>query len=61
MPRFERLSSAFKVDPNFQRVVGLFYGDILEFHRRAYKYFRRRGEYSTLLHTYDHYLLVYIN
>ncbi|KAL8822738.1 MAG: hypothetical protein Q9191_006533, partial [Dirinaria sp. TL-2023a] len=43
MPRFERLSSAFKDDANFQRVVGLFYEDILEFHRRAYKYFRRRA------------------
>lgn len=43
MPRFDRLSAAFKDDPEFQQVLGLFYADILEFHRRAYKFFRRHG------------------
>ena len=49
MPRFDRLSSAFREDVDFQRVMALFYADILEFHRRAYKYFRRRGKRYTLL------------
>ena len=44
MPRFDRLSAAFKDDGEFQQVMGLFYEDILEFHRRAYKFFRQRGE-----------------
>ena len=44
MPRFDRLSTAFKDDVEFQQVMGLFYEDILEFHRRAYKFFRQRGE-----------------
>ena len=44
MPRFDKLSSAFKDDPEFLQVMAHFYEDILEFHRRAYKYFRRRGE-----------------
>ena len=43
MPRFDRLSSAFRKDPAFQRVMGYFFADILEFHRRAYKFFRQRG------------------
>lgn len=43
MPRFQRLSAAFKDDPEFLQVMGLFYEDILEFHGRAYKYFRQRG------------------
>lgn len=44
MPRFDKLSSAFKDDPEFLHVMGHFYKDVLEFHRRAYKYFRRRGK-----------------
>ena len=46
MPRFDRLSEAFKGDPEFGQVMGHFYEDILEFHRRAYMFFRRRGESS---------------
>ena len=46
MPRFDRLSEAFKGDPEFRQVMGHFYEDILEFHRRAYMFFRRRGESS---------------
>ena len=42
MPRFDRLSTAFGDDPEFQQVMGNFYVDILEFHRRAYMFFRRR-------------------
>ena len=44
MPRFDKLSAAFKDDGEFPQVMGLFYEDILEFHRRAYKFFRQRGE-----------------
>ena len=39
MPRFDRLSAAFKDDFEFQHVMGHFYSDILEFHRRC-KLFR---------------------
>ena len=44
MPRFDKLSDAFKDDPEFLQVMGHFYEDVLEFHRRAYKFFRRRGK-----------------
>lgn len=44
MPRFDKLSDAFKDDPEFLRVMGHFYEDVLEFHRRAYRFFRRRGK-----------------
>ena len=44
IPGFDKLSSAFKDDPEFLQVMGHFYEDILEFHRRAYKFFRRRGK-----------------
>ena len=43
MPRFEKLSLAFKEDAEFQRVMGYFFADILEFHQRVYKMFRQRG------------------
>lgn len=49
MPRFDRLSTAFKDDGEFQQVMGLFYEDILEFHRRAYKFFRQRGEEQLII------------
>lgn len=42
MPQFDRLHTAFGDDPNFKVVLGMVYTDILEFHRRAYKFFRRR-------------------
>ena len=48
MPRFDRLCAAFNDDRDFQQVLGQFYEDILEFHRRAYKFFRRRGKVHTI-------------
>lgn len=44
MPRFDRLSAAFKDNEDFQQILGFFYSDILEFHGRAYKFFRQRGK-----------------
>jgi hypothetical protein len=44
IPQLDRLESVFKDDPRFQMVSALVYTDILEFHGRAYKFFRRRGE-----------------
>ncbi|KAL9093837.1 MAG: hypothetical protein Q9165_003760 [Trypethelium subeluteriae] len=41
LPRFDRLASALKADHNFQAVLAFFYADILEFHRRTYKFVRR--------------------
>ena len=35
IPRFDRLSIAFKNDTEFMSVMGFFYSDILEFHRRC--------------------------
>jgi hypothetical protein len=43
LPRFDRLSEAYRNHPDFQRVIALVYGDILEFHRQAYKFFKRSG------------------
>ena len=43
MPRFDKLSAAFKDDQDFQQVLGQFYEDILDFHRSVYNCFRRRG------------------
>ncbi|KAI9708049.1 MAG: hypothetical protein M1820_004253 [Bogoriella megaspora] len=44
LPRFDRLSSIFKTEPDFQHVLAVFYADIVEFHRRAYQFVRRRGK-----------------
>lgn len=43
LPRFDRLSTTFATSPDFHQVLAMVYTDILEFHRRAYKFFRRRG------------------
>lgn len=43
LPRFDRFEEAFKNNSAFQEVLAVVYADILEFHRRAYKFFRRRG------------------
>jgi hypothetical protein len=43
LPRFDRYDQAFKENKDFQRVLATVYGGILEFHQRAYKFFRRRG------------------
>lgn len=44
MPQFDRLESTFSDDPRFRMVLAMVYADIVEFHRRAYKFFRRRGK-----------------
>lgn len=40
LPRFDTLSKTFKERPDFQAVLAGFYCDILDFHRRAYRFFR---------------------
>jgi hypothetical protein len=40
LPRFDKLSEALKGQADFQAVLAVFYCDILDFHRRAYKFFR---------------------
>lgn len=44
LPRLDRLSAALGTDINFQNVLALVYSDILEFHRRAYKFVRKKCE-----------------
>lgn len=43
MPQFAKLHETFGNDESFQVVLSLVYQDMLEFHRRAYKFFRRRA------------------
>jgi hypothetical protein len=43
MPQFDRLRSGFSDDENFNVIMAMVYSDILEFHQRAYKLFRRKG------------------
>ena len=43
LPRLDRLKATFPEDLNFNQVVGLIYSDVIEFHRRAYKFFRRKA------------------
>lgn len=43
IPRCDRLRTAFKDDTGFQELIAMFYADILDFHRRAYKFFRAKG------------------
>jgi len=43
LPRFDRYEKAFNDNPEFQNVLASVYSSILDFHQRAYKFFRRRG------------------
>ena len=43
LPRIDKLRAVFQQDQDFNQVLALIYSDILEFHRRAYKLFRRRA------------------
>ena len=43
LPRLDKLKAAFDESPDFHQVLGLIFSDILDFHRRAYRIFRRRG------------------
>lgn len=42
LPRLDRLKATFPNDTNFNQVVGLIFSDIIEFHQRTYKFFRRK-------------------
>jgi hypothetical protein len=44
LPRFDRLSNAFKDSSDFQQVLAVVYSDILDFHRKAYKFFKKNGD-----------------
>jgi hypothetical protein len=44
MPRFDRYQKAFDNNLEFQHVLAAVYPEILDFHQRAYKFFRRRGK-----------------
>ncbi|KAL7955605.1 hypothetical protein V8C34DRAFT_327026 [Trichoderma compactum] len=41
--RFELLGNAFISNPDFQQTLAVFYADILQFHKHAYKFVRRSG------------------
>ncbi|KAL6812597.1 hypothetical protein V8C40DRAFT_256786 [Trichoderma camerunense] len=43
LPRLNNLGDAFKNNPTLLSKLSLYYVDILEFHRRAYKFVRRRS------------------
>lgn len=40
------LSHAFIKNPDFQQTVAVFYADILQFHKHAYRFVRRSGKCS---------------
>ena len=43
LPRVDKLQRTFGQDDGFRKALGLIYADIVGFHGRAYKFFRRRG------------------
>ena len=66
LPRFDRYEKAFRENIEFQNVLSAIYSDILEFHRRAYKFFRRRGRplypiSSTLLNSHKAWSLIFLS
>lgn len=46
LPRFDRYEEAFKGNKEFQAVLATVYCSILEFHEKAYKFFKRRGAFD---------------
>ena len=44
IPQFEQYRALFGRSSDMQKVLGLVYTDILEFHRRALKFFKRRSQ-----------------
>ncbi len=51
LPRFDHYEKAFEENREFQNVLAIVYCGILEFHERAYKFFRHKGrlEISSLI------------
>jgi hypothetical protein len=49
LSRFELLSTAFS-NPDFQHSLAVFYANILQFHKYAYRFVRRSGKHSTHTH-----------
>jgi len=43
LPRFDRYEKTFRGNPEFQNVLAAVYSGILDFHLKAYNFFRRRG------------------
>jgi hypothetical protein len=44
LERFRLLSTVFSSNDRFQQTLAVFYEDILQFHKHAYKFVRRNGE-----------------
>jgi hypothetical protein len=44
LSRFQMLSETLKTDMDFQLTLAAFYADILQFHRHAYEFVRRKSE-----------------
>lgn len=45
LQRFQLLSHAFSGDAPFQQTLAIFYADMLQFHKHAYKFVRRNGSF----------------
>lgn len=43
LPRIDRLKATFRDSADLNHIMGFVYSDILDFHQRAYKIFRRKG------------------
>ncbi|KAJ2988979.1 hypothetical protein NUW58_g3702 [Xylaria curta] len=53
MPRLKKLSDAFKDNPTLLTKLALYYADVLEFHRRAYKFLAWQFFFSTTWARFD--------
>lgn len=45
LPLLAQYQALFERNPNMQKVLALIYSDILEFHKKALKYFRQRSKF----------------
>jgi hypothetical protein len=49
MPRLRTLGDTFKDNPTLLTKLALYYAEVLEFHRRAYKFVRRKCRHANSL------------
>lgn len=54
MPQLQKYEEIFSLDPRMQKVLEQYYEDILEFHRRALKFFSRRGELARYAYNFSY-------
>jgi hypothetical protein len=52
LPLLSQYQTLFVRNPHMRKVLGMMYSDILEFHKKALKYFQQRSSFSASMSNY---------